>query len=117
MEQFHGWLDFICEAATLMFEFIGVIILILSGIVGVYNYIKKSPYTRLELAKGMALGLEFKMGGEILRTVGVAGWSEIGMVAGIILLRAALTFLIHWEIKTEEKEYIKNAKLEENNKQ
>lgn len=104
MEQLHEWLLTLCSAATLMFEFIGVLILIVAGLVGIYNYIKKSPYTRLELAKGMALGLEFKMGGEILRTVGVTGWSEIAMVGGIILLRAALAFLIHWEIKTEEKE-------------
>lgn len=104
MGLLHEWLELLCEAAILMFEFIGVIILILTGIIGVYNSIRKNPYTRLELAKGMALGLEFKMGGEILRTVGVTGWSEIGMVAGIILLRAALAFLIHWEIKTEEKE-------------
>jgi len=76
----------------------------LAGLVGIYNYIKKNPYTRLELAKGMALGLEFKMGGEILRTVGVTKWNDIAMVGGIILLRAALAFLIHWEIKTEEAE-------------
>ena len=30
-------------------------------------------------------------------------WKEILIVAGIIALRAALTFLIHWEIKEEEK--------------
>lgn len=104
MEQFHVWLDIACEIGTLMFEFVGVVILVLAGVVGVYNFIKKSPYTRLELAKGMALGLEFKMGGEILRTVGVTRWQDIAMVGGIILLRAALSFLIHWEIKTEEKE-------------
>jgi uncharacterized membrane protein len=104
MEQFHVWLDIACEIGTLMFEFVGVVILVLTGVVGVYNFIKKSPYTRLELAKGMALGLEFKMGGEILRTVGVTRWQDIAMVGGIILLRAALSFLIHWEIKTEEKE-------------
>ena len=33
----------------------------------------------------------------------VRDWKEIGTVAGIIALRAALTFLIHWEIKEEEK--------------
>ena len=48
------------------------------------------------------MGLEFKMGSEILRTVVVREWKEIGLVAGIIALRAALTFLIHWEIKQEE---------------
>jgi len=65
----------------------------------------------------MALGLEFKMGGEILRTVAVTGWEEIGMVAGIILLRAALTFLIHWEIKTEQREFesMEGRRQEENN--
>lgn len=105
MDKMHEWLSFACEAGNLLFEFIGVVILIWAGMVGIYNYIKKSPYIRLELAKGMALGLEFKMGGEILRTVGVTGWTEIAMVAGIIALRAALAFLIHWEIKTEQREF------------
>ena len=36
------------------------------------------------------MGLEFKMGSEILRTVVVREWKEIGIVAGIIALRAAL---------------------------
>lgn len=103
MEQVHLWFIILCDWAILLFEFIGVIILILAGIVGVYNFIRRSPYTRLALAKGMALGLEFKMGGEILKTVAVTGWEEIGMVAGIIILRAALSFLIYWEISTEEK--------------
>jgi uncharacterized membrane protein len=115
MEQLHGWLDIACQVGTLMFEFIGVIILVLAGLVGVYNYIRKSPYTRLELAKGMAIGLEFKMGGEILRTVAVTRWNDIALVGGIILLRAALAFLIHWEIKSEEKEFetIEQMKREE----
>lgn len=104
MEYLHELLHLVCEGAILMFEFIGVAILVFTGIMGIINYIRKNPYTRLELAKGMALGLEFKMGGEILRTVGVTGWDDIGKVAAIIILRAALTFLIHWEIKTEEKE-------------
>ncbi|EKC79215.1 hypothetical protein LEA_02682, partial [human gut metagenome] len=39
---------------------------------------------------------------EILKTVIVRDWKEIVTVAGIIGLRAALTFLIHWEIKEEK---------------
>ena len=50
------------------------------------------------------MGLEFKMGSEILRTVIVRDWHEIGTVADSIALRAALTFLIHREIREEEKE-------------
>ena len=69
---------------------------------GFVKYVRKAPDTRVYLAKGLAMGLEFKMGSEILRTVVVREWKEIGIVAGIIALRAALTFLIHWEIKQEE---------------
>lgn len=96
-------LDGIVEAAILIFEFIGVGIIIFSGIRGFYLYLRRSPDTKLTLAKGLAMGLEFKLGSEILRTVVVRDWREIGTVAGIIALRAALTFLIHWEIKEEEK--------------
>lgn len=39
---------------------------------------------------------------EILKTVIVREWKEIVTVASIIGLRAALTFLIHWEIKEEK---------------
>ena len=67
---------------------------------------------RLNLAKGMALCLEFKLGSEILRTVIVRDLSEIAMVGAIIALRAALTFLLHWEIKNEEAEAEANLKKE-----
>ena len=50
----------------------------------------------------LAVGLEFKLCSEILKTVIVRDWKEIVTVAGIIGLRAALTFLIHWEIKEEK---------------
>ena len=95
--------DHLVEISILIFEFIGVGIIIVSGIHGFYLYLKKSPDTKLALAKGLAMGLEFKLGSEILRTVVVREWKEIGIVAGIIALRAALTFLLHWEIKEEEK--------------
>jgi len=90
------------DVAILLFEFVGAIIIVLAGLKGVIGYIKKDPLMRLNLAKGLAFGLEFKLGSEILRTVVVREFQEMLVVGGIILLRAALTFLIHWEIRTEE---------------
>lgn len=103
MTYLHEILGIIVDVAIMMFEFIGVAVLICAGIMGVIHYIKKNPDTRLQLAKGMAMGLEFKLGSEILRTVVVRDFNEILTVGAIILLRAALTFLIHWEIKGEER--------------
>lgn len=98
----HELLQTIVNYAILLFEYTGVIIIIVACLHGIYEYIMRRPETRLNLAKGMAMGLEFKLGSEILRTVAVREFKEILIVASIIALRALLTFLIHWEIKNEE---------------
>lgn len=88
-------------------ELMGIIIILYGAIKNfiIYFFGKgKNNDVRLELAQAMALGLEFKLGGEILRTVVVRTLSEIAIVGAIIVLRAALTLLIHWEIGHMEKE-------------
>lgn len=103
IELLDSILEFVVSIGILLFEYIGVGVIIATSLVSLYKYVTRKPDTRIYLAKGLAMGLEFKLGSEILRTVIVREWHEIAIVAGIIVLRAALTFLIHWEIKEEEK--------------
>ncbi len=105
MGLMHNVLVTLVDFFILVFEFMGVGIIIVSGIYCFLRYIKRDPYMRLNLAKGMAVGLEFKLGSEILRTVIVRDLSEIAIVGAIIALRAALALLIHWEIKVEEQHH------------
>lgn len=102
IEGFELLLENIVNIAILMFEFVGVCVIIWSGIKSFIKLVKHDADIKVSLAKGLAMGLEFKMGSEILRTVLVREWTEISIVAGIIILRAGLMFLIHWEIKQEE---------------
>lgn len=102
MQVVQQILNQLTEAAILIFEFMGIGVIVAAGFRGIFEYVRRDPLTRLNLARGMAMGLEFKLGSEILRTVIVRDLKEMLVVAGIILLRAALTFLIHWEIKNEE---------------
>ncbi len=95
--------DLVVEYLILLVEFVGIVILIYAVVSAVIGLIKRQPHTRLKLAEGIALALEFKMGGELLRTVIVREWNELLILGAIILLRAALTFLIQWEIKIERK--------------
>lgn len=106
-EMLSAILSIIIEYAILLFEYVGVFVLIIAGIRGIVNYLTRNPMTRLNLAKGLAMGLEFKLGSEILRTVVMRDLSEITIVASIIAVRAALTLLIHWEIKNEEAQHDK----------
>lgn len=80
-------------------ELMGVIVVVSGAVSAFYGYfVRHAPNIRLSLAQSMAVGLEFKLGGEILRTVIARDWNEILTVGAIILLRAALNFLLHWEI-------------------
>ncbi len=92
----------IVNYAVLLSELAGVAILVFTLIKCFIGWIRKKQELRLDLAQGIALALEFKMGGEVLRTVIVREWNELLILGAIIVLRGALTFLIHWEIKQEK---------------
>ena len=96
---------YVVEISTALLEFAGIIVIVTYAVVCFYRWLRHDrDNIRLDLAQGIALALEFKMGGEVLRTVVVREWGELLVLGAIILLRAALTFLLHWEIKNEKKE-------------
>ncbi len=95
-------LTYIVEFCTILLELFGVIILIFTALKCFLEWIRHDTKVKLDLAKGIAISLEFKMGSEVLRTVIVREWEELGILGAVILLRGLLTFLIHWEIKHEE---------------
>lgn len=55
MEILEEVLNTIVQYAILFFEYVGVGVLIWSGIKGIWGYIRRRPSTRLDLAKGMAM--------------------------------------------------------------
>ena len=96
-------------------EFIGVAVVMGSIVKGIIDAIKKDEHMRLNLVEGIALAMSFKIGGELLRTVIVRTWDEILLLGAVILLRAALTFYIQWEIRIEKKKKEERESLAEAN--
>ena len=95
----------VVQFSILLMELIGVVIIIWTVIQCIHCMIsKKNRNLRLLLAHGIAFALEFKLGGEVLRTILARDFKEIGMIACVIALRAALTFLLHWEVREEHEE-------------
>ena len=92
------------EIGIIIAEVIGIAILIITAVKSFIKYFRKDERIRLELAQGIALALEFKLGGEVLLTVTVSqdDWMALLFLGGIIALRGVLTLLLHWEIKIEE---------------
>lgn len=62
------------------------------------KYIEPSTRIRLRFARSMALGLEFLLAGEIIRTVSVRHLEDLMIIAVLVILRGFITFIIHWEM-------------------
>ena len=101
----------IVQFCTMLMELFGISVLVITAVKSFILWFRKEGEVRLILAQGIALALEFKLGGEVLRTVVVREWVELGILGAIILLRGLLTFLIHWEIKNEEKAIARGKNL------
>lgn len=86
-------------AMVLLLESMGAVVIFLAAARDfIWYFSGRAVNIRLDLARALALGLEFKLGGEILRTVVARELQEMLAVGAIILLRGALSLLIHWEI-------------------
>ncbi len=57
---------------------------------------------RLGLGRWLALGLEFALAADILRTAIAPTWQDVGLLAAIAVLRTALNFFLEREISREE---------------
>ena len=102
LHQLEDIFQMIVQYGILFMELAGVAVLLKTAVKALYIWVVKKERVQLNLAQGIALALEFKLGSEVLRTVIVREQSEMLMLGLIIVLRGALTFLIHWEITGEE---------------
>lgn len=96
-----------------LLEIVGILVVVWSSISAFWEYIqnaflKKHLDVQFHLANGLATALEFKMAAEILKTVLVRELSELLILGAVILLRAILSVLIHFEMKHAEQDDNKN---------
>ena len=108
MNAIHGVIEIVLPYIISVLEIMGILIVTWSGLQGFWQYIqntfmKKKLDLQANLAKGLATGLEFKMAAEILKTVLIQSMDELYVLGAVILLRALLSVLIHFEIKGQGK--------------
>ena len=105
----------VAQFAIYTLELIGILIIVIGSIKALAlifsRLIKKGkPNIVIDLGRSLALALEFKMGAEIINTVIVRDLSELLILGIVIVIRAILAVLIHWEIKTEKNDEQENEK-------
>lgn len=105
----NGYKQFLyplAEISAYTLELIGIIIIILGSILALVRLVscivKRVPFhVVIDLGKALSLALEFKMGAEIIKTVVIHNLEELSILGVVILIRALLAVIIHWEIKNE----------------
>lgn len=101
LELLETIVHFAAKLGIIFTELTGIIVLILTAIKSIHAYVKHDDNIKIDLAQGIALALEFKLGGEVLHTLLATNLSDLLVVAGVLALRAAITILLHWEVKNE----------------
>lgn len=92
-----------------LLELMGIFIVTWSGIKAFWRYVRNTFFRKnhdlqYSFAKGLSTALEFKMAAEILKTVLVREMSELVILGAIIVLRALVTILLKFEIRSSKKE-------------
>ena len=100
----------LAEITASTLELVGILIIIVGSFRALLHLIKflikKQPLrVVVELGKALSLALEFKMGAEIIKTVIIHNLEELAILGVVIVIRALLAFIIHWEIRIEGKEH------------
>ena len=99
----------VAEITASTLELIGIVIIFIGSFRALFRVVgclvRKQPLNVVvELGKALALALEFKMGAEIIKTVIFHDLEELAILGVVIVIRALLAVIIHWEIRLEEKE-------------
>ncbi len=107
-DNFNEFLVPFAEITSGLLELIGIFIIFVGSIRALLRLLQcmknKQPlHIVADLGQALSLALEFKMGAEIIKTVIIHNLEELAILGIVIVIRALLALLIHWEMRMEEK--------------
>ena len=102
LEAAENVLDVVIHYSVLILEIIGALVILYRVVRAVFFLLTgKSKLSRASITEGITTGLSFLLVSEVLKTIIDRDWTSIGMTCAILLMRAAISLLVHWESKAE----------------
>ena len=99
-EGFESIFGTVILYCILALEAIGAIIILISAAQAIYRLVKGDHHdSKIMLSEGITTALSFLLGSEVLKTIIAPDWAEVGMTCAVLLMRAGMAVLIHWEKK------------------
>lgn len=102
-------LEYVIPYLTASLELVGILIVVYACMRAlvkliITGFILNNTEIKIDLAKGLAFSLEFKLAAEIIHSVTVRTIDEFIVLAAVVILRVILTFVIEWEIRSADNE-------------
>lgn len=105
-------LRFAANMLAIAFEVVGIAVVAIAVVRATMRYARalfsgRRPFPpeamRVELGRSLALGLEFLLGADIVKTAIDPGWEQIAQLAAIATIRIALNFFLDRELEQERR--------------
>ena len=92
-------------------EAAGAVVIFIGAVIAVVQFLRALPRrdphafvpVRLSLGRYLALGLEFQLASDVLRTAIAPSFAELGKLAAVAAIRTALNFFLAREIAEERR--------------
>ena len=94
----------IAALAMYILELLSIALIVYSTVVAFVKLFRHDRYARIYLLHGQSIGLSFKLGAEILRTVTATSLLDITEVFLLIVIKACMVLLIERELKSADAE-------------
>lgn len=101
----HTFVEDVAYSSINIMELISIFLILLTTVVAFYRLIKHKPFARVYLLHGQSIGLTFKLGAEILRTIPARTLDDIWQIFLLIVVKIMMGLLIEWELKGVEDPY------------
>lgn len=105
------WLRTGVDALVLLVEAAGAVVIFVEAVLAAFQFLRVLPRrapeefvsVRLTLGRFLALGLEFQLASDVLRTAVAPSFDELGKLAAVAAIRTVLNFFLAREIREEQR--------------
>jgi uncharacterized membrane protein len=105
------WLRTGVDALVLLVEAAGAVVIFVGALLAAVQFLRALPRrrpeefvrVRLTLGRFLALGLEFQLASDVLRTAVAPSFDELGKLAAVAAIRTALNYFLAREIREEQR--------------
>ena len=113
MELLTTVTTYIAQAGIELLEIAAMGILLIGSGKSIWMLIRHKPHVTLSLTRFMNIALIVMLCAEIIRLVLVRTPIELAIVAGMVVLHGAISYLISWEVNREQSHDKQRGKPEE----